>query len=74
MDIKGLAWNETSSKRFNNALFPRSIRGLVVGQSASGKTTLLLNFLLRPGWLDYNSLYVFGKKPVSTGKEESDGF
>jgi len=61
MDVKDLAWNETLSKRFNNSLFPRSIRDLIVGKSASGKTTLLLNFLLRPGWLDYNNLYVFGK-------------
>jgi len=61
MDVKGLTWNETLSKRFNNSLFPRSIRGLTVGKSASGKTTLLLNFLLRPGWLDYNNPYVFGK-------------
>jgi len=32
-----------------------------VGKSACGKTTLLLNFLLRPGWLDYNNLCVFKK-------------
>jgi len=25
------------------------------------KTMLLLNLLLRPGWLDYDKLYVFGK-------------
>ena len=25
-----------------------------------GKTTLLLNLLLKPNWLDYNHLYVFG--------------
>ena len=61
MDIKDLAWNETQSKRFNNLLFPRSIRGLIVGKSGCGKTTLLLNFLLRPGWLDYDNLMVFGK-------------
>lgn len=61
MDIKDLAWNETQSKRFNNSLLPRSIRGLIVGKSNCGKTTLLLNFLLRPGWLDYNNLMVFGK-------------
>ena len=62
MDIKDLAWNETlSKKRRNNSLFPRSIRGLIVGKSGCGKTTLLLNFLLRPEWLDYNNLIVFGK-------------
>ena len=52
MEIKDLAWNETLSKRFNNSVFPGSIRGLIVGKSGCGKTTLLLNFLLRPGWLD----------------------
>ena len=61
MEIKDLAWNDTTSKRYNNSLFPRSIRGLIVGKSASGKTTLLLNLLLRPGWLDYDNLCIFGK-------------
>jgi len=61
MDVKDLAWNETISKRFNNPLFPRSIRGLIVSKSGCGKTTLLLNFLQRPRWLDYNNLNVFGK-------------
>ena len=61
MNIKELTWNETQSKRSNNSLFPRSIRGLIVGKSGCGKTTLLLNFLLSPGWLDYNNLMVFGK-------------
>jgi len=61
MNIKELTWNETQSKRFNNSLFPRNIRGLIVGKSGCGKTTLLLNFLLSPGWLDYNNLMVFGK-------------
>ena len=47
--------------RFNNPLLPRSIRGIIVGQSGCGKTTLLLNLLLRPGWLDYDNLFVFRK-------------
>jgi len=61
MDIKDLTWNEISSRRFNNPLFPKSIRGILVGKSACGKTTLQLNFLLRPGWLDYNNLNIYGK-------------
>ena len=65
MDIKDLTWNEIFSRRFNNALFPKSIRGILVGKSACGKTTLLLNFLLRTGWLDYDNLCVFGKSLVS---------
>ena len=61
MEIRDLSWNETTTKRFNNPLFPRSIRGIIVGKSGCGKTTLLVNLLLRPGWLDYDNLFVFGK-------------
>ena len=61
MEIRDLSWNETTTKRFNNPLFPRSIRGLIVGKSNCGKTTLLLNLLLRPGWRDYDNLCVFGR-------------
>ena len=61
MEVKDLAWNDILSKRFNSPLLPKSIRGIIVGKSGCGKTTLLLNFLLRPGWLDYNNLQVFGK-------------
>lgn len=61
MEIKDLSWNETRSKRCNSPLLPKSLRGLIVGKSGCGKTTLLLNLLLRPGWLDYNNLQVFGR-------------
>ena len=61
MEITDLSWNENLSKRFKNPLLPRSIRGLIVGKSGCGKTTLLLNLLLKPGWLDYDTLFVFGK-------------
>jgi ABC-type glutathione transport system ATPase component len=61
MEVKDLSWNEETSKRFNNPLLPRSIRGLIVGKSGCGKTTLLLNLLLNPGWLDYDNLQVFGR-------------
>ena len=61
MEIEDLSWNEVTAKRFNNPLLPRSIRGIIVGKSGCGKTTLLLNLLPKPGWLDYDNLCVFGK-------------
>ena len=62
MEIEDLSWNEVTAKRFNNPLLPRSIRRIIEGKSGCGKTTLLLYLLLRPGWLDYDNLCVFGKK------------
>ena len=61
MEIEYLSWNEVTAKRFNNPLLPRSIRGIIVGKSGCGKTTLLLNLLLKPSWLDYDNLCVFRK-------------
>ena len=61
MEVKDLARNDILSKRCNSPLLPKSIRGIIVGKSGCGKTTLLINLLLRPGWLDYNNLQVFGK-------------
>ena len=34
---------------------------MIIGKSACGKTTLLINLLLRPGWFDYNNINIFGK-------------
>ena len=62
MDISTeYAWKDGKTKRNNSALLPSNIRGLIVGKSGCGKTTLLINLLLQPNWLDYNHLYVFGK-------------
>ena len=61
MEVIDLSWNVNKSERNNNKLLPKSIRGIIVGKSGCGKTTLLLNLLLREGWLDYNHLQVFGK-------------
>ena len=66
MEIADLSWNEVTTKRFNHPLLPRSIRGIIVGKSGCGKTTLLLNLLLRLGWLDYDNLCVFGKSLFQT--------
>ena len=54
------SWKNRLIKRNNNPLLPNNIRGLIIGKSNCGKTTLLLNLLLQPSWLDYNHLYVFG--------------
>ena len=32
-----------------------------IGKSACSKITLLINIFLRPGWLDYNNINIFGE-------------
>ena len=54
------SWKSRMTKRVNSPLLPANVRGLIIGKSNCGKTTLLLNLLLQPEWLDYNHLYVFG--------------
>ena len=61
MEVKNLPWNENLSKPCNHLLLPKCIRGLIIGKSGCGKTTLLINLLLRAGWLDYNNINIFGK-------------
>ena len=54
------AW-KVGKRRLNSPLLPQSIRGLIIGKSGCGKTTVIFNLLLQHGWLDYNHLCVFGK-------------
>ena len=49
-----------NSKTKHYFLLPHSIRGLIIGRSGCGKTTLLNNLLLKEGFLDYENLLVFG--------------
>ena len=60
MEVNNLSWDSTTA-RSNHKLLPKNVRGLIVGKSDCGKTTLLLNLLLNPGWLDYDKLFVFSK-------------
>ena len=58
MEVKTFAWNENRNNRCNHPLLPQGIRGLIIGKSGCDKTTLLINLLLRPGWLDYNNINI----------------
>ena len=58
---KQYTWRKVTGKRNNSPLLPHNIRGLVIGKSGCGKTTVIFNMLLQPDWLDYNHLYVFGE-------------
>ena len=50
-------WDENIKR---NQDFPNSFRCLLIGESNSGKTCLLLKFLLEKQWLDYNNLILIG--------------
>ena len=58
---KQYAWQSGANSRENNPLLPQNLRGLVIGKSGCGKTTVIFHLLLQPHWLDYNHLYVFGE-------------
>ena len=59
MEVTNLAWNDNLSKLCNHPLLSQGITGFIVRKSVCGKTTLLINLLLRPGWLDYNNINIF---------------
>ena len=52
------AWKFLYGKLANSPLLPSNIRGLIVEKRNCGKTTLLLNLLLQPNWLDYDTCLV----------------
>jgi len=47
--------------RNNHEMLPKSIRGLICAKSSGGKSTVMLNLLTNPGWLDYDNLIIYGK-------------
>ena len=48
------------TKKNHSFLLPRDIRGIIVGKSGFGKTTILNYMLLEPDVLDYDTLIVCG--------------
>ena len=61
IEVKNLGQNENLSKHSNHTLLSQGISDLIIGKSGCCKTTLQINLLLRPGWLDYNNINIFGK-------------
>src|SRR5271155_2753804 len=53
-------WNAKKTRNHSD-LLPESFRALIIGQSGSGKTALLMRMLLQENLLDYNKLFVFGR-------------
>ena len=53
-------WKENGVTRNHSPLFPRDIRGILIGKSGVGKTTLLTHLLLEPLMLDYDTLMICG--------------
>ena len=69
MEGKNISRNESKTNVKNHPLLLQSLRGLIVGKSGCGKTTLLLKLLLQPGWLDYSKLSVFVRVCVNQNTE-----
>ena len=53
-------WKDKGVDRNHSSLFPRDIRGILIGKSGVGKTTLLTHLLLEPS-MDYDTLIICGK-------------
>ena len=43
------AWRPAENYRDNNPLLSQNLRGMVIGKSGCGKTTVVFNPLLQPG-------------------------
>lgn len=52
---------EQKEKQHHHWLLPGSIRCVVVGPSGCGKTNLLLNLLLKKGYLNFDRLHLYSK-------------
>ena len=62
--LKNLVLNLEQRTIFNHhPNLPSSFRMLIIGSSGAGKTALLLQMLLEPGFLDYDNLIIFTMTP-----------
>lgn len=47
------------SDRPHSAIFPKNVFAVIAGSTSSGKTNLMMNFLLQPKLLNYNHVYIY---------------
>lgn len=52
-------WTRNNIRFNHDPSIPNNFRCIVVGSSGSGKTFRVFNMLLRPGYLDYDTLHIF---------------
>ena len=67
MEITNFDLEIDDGKRHHNFLLPSSIRCIICGPSGCGKTNLLLNLLLKKGYLRFDRLHLYSK---SLGQEK----
>ena len=60
MEAKKFYWIPKKTRKHSD-IFPESFRSLIIGQSGSGKTALLMKMLLQDNLLDDNNLLIFGR-------------
>src|SRR5438093_4072450 len=62
--LRNIVLNLEDRMTFNHSTnIPNSFRMLLIGSSGAGKTSLILQMLLEPGFLDYNNLIIFTTTP-----------
>ena len=67
MEITNFDLESSKRKTHHHWLLPSSIRCIICGPSGCGKTNLLLNLLLKKGYLKFDRLHLYSK---SLGQEK----
>lgn len=61
MEIINFDADDNNNHHVHNRLLPNSIRCIIAGGSGCGKTNLIMNLIMRPGFLNYDRLYIYSK-------------
>ena len=67
MELTNFDLESSKRKGHHHWLLPSNIRCIICGPSGCGKTNLLLNLLLKKGYLKFDRLHLYSK---SLGREK----